>query len=78
MQNTLNLIKEQTGLNLDLCDHFTGIRESNGQKYFNVLLKTRISESKEYDLLKRFADKYNLISIETNGFRRVAIFHSNP
>ena len=36
----------------------------------------RTSESVEYDLLKRFADKYNLISIEPNGLRRVSVFQN--
>lgn len=71
IDQTLKLIKEQTGLNLILCDYFTGIKE---HKYFNVILNQRISESKEYDLLKRFADKYKLISVEPNGLKRIAIY----
>ena len=35
---TLEMIKEQTGLELELCDYFTGIKEHNGRKYFNVIL----------------------------------------
>jgi hypothetical protein len=35
---TLETIKEQTGLVLNLCDHFTGIKEHNGKKYFNIIL----------------------------------------
>ena len=73
---TLELIKEQTGLELDLCDYFTGIKEHNGRKYFNVILSQRTSESKDYDLLKRFADKYKLISVEPNGLKRVAVFQN--
>ena len=73
---TLELIKEQTGLELGLCDCFTGIKEHNGKKYFNVILSQRTSESKDYDLLKRFADKYKLISIEPNGLKRVAVFQN--
>jgi uncharacterized protein YebE (UPF0316 family) len=72
--NVLDLIKEQTGLELELCDYFTGIREHNGRKYFNVILSQRTSESKEYDKLKRFADQYKIISVEPNGLRRVSIF----
>ena len=70
----LELIKDQTGLQLELCDYFTGIKNHNGRKYFNVILSQRTSESKEYNILKRFADKYKLISVEPNGLRRVAIF----
>ena len=72
----LELIKEQTGLKLELCDYFTGIKEHNGRKYFNVILLQRTSESKEYDRLKRFADKYKLISVEPNGLKRVAVFQN--
>ena len=71
---TLELIKEQTGLELELCDYFTGIKEHNSRKYFNVILSQRTSESKEYDVLKRFADKYKLISVIPNGLKRVAVF----
>ena len=74
IQKTLKLIKEQTGLDLKLCPDFTGIKEHNGRKYFNVILSQRTSESKEYDKLKRFADKYKLILVEPNGLTRVAIF----
>jgi hypothetical protein len=73
---TLELIKEQTGLKLELCDYFTGIKEHNKRKYFNVILPQRTSESKEYDILKRFADKYKLISVEPNGLKRVAVFQN--
>lgn len=70
----MELIKHQTGLRLELCDYFTGVREHNGREYFNVILSQRTSESKEYDTLKRFADKYKLISVEPNGLKRVSVF----
>jgi hypothetical protein len=73
---TLELIKEQTGLKLELCDYFTGIKEHNERKYFNVILPQRTSESKEYGILKRFADKYKLISVDPNGLKRVAVFQN--
>ena len=76
IHETLELIKEQIGLKLELCDYFTGIKERNGRKYFNVILQQRTSESKEYDTLKRFADKYRIISIEPNGLNRVAVFQN--
>ena len=72
--DTLDLIKKQIGLELELCDYFTGIKEHNGRKYFNVILSQRTSESKEYDKLKRFAEQYKIISVEPNGLRRVAVF----
>jgi hypothetical protein len=71
---TIEFIEKQTGLTLSLCDYFTGIKEHNGIKYFNVLLSQRTSESIDYDLLKRFADKYKIVSVEPNGLKRVAIF----
>lgn len=73
---TLELIKGQIGLKLELCDYFTGIKEHNGRKYFNVILSQRTSESKDYDTLKRFTDKYKLISVEPNGLKRVAVFQN--
>lgn len=76
VSDTLDLIKDQTGLELELCDYFTGIKKHNGRKYFNVILSQRTSESNEYDKLKRFADKYKLISVEPNGLNRVAVFQN--
>lgn len=73
-KNILDLIKEQIGLELNLCDYFTGIKEHNGQKYFNVILSQRTSESQDFDKLKRFAEQYKLIKVESNGLKRVAVF----
>lgn len=74
ISETLDLIKQQTGLDLDLCDCFTGVLRHNGRSYFNVVLSQIVSESNDYDLLQRFADKYKVISVEPNGLKRVAIF----
>ena len=71
---TLKMIKNQIGLDLNLCDHFTGMQEHDGKKYFNIVLGQKTSESQEYASLLQFADRYQLISIEPNGVRRVAIF----
>jgi hypothetical protein len=76
IHETLELIKNQTGLELELCDNFTGLKEHKGRKYFNVSLPQRTSESKEYDTLKRFASKYKSISVEPNGLKRVAVFQN--
>lgn len=76
-KNILDLIKEQIGLELNLCDYFTGIKEHNGQKYFNVILSQRTSESQDFDKLKRFAEQYKLIKVEPNGLKRVAVFYTN-
>lgn len=71
--DTLELIKKQTGLSLNLCDYYTGIKSYAGKKHFNVVLSQRTSESIEYDILQKFANKYKLISVEPNGLKRVAI-----
>lgn len=72
---TLELIKKSIGLDLKLCDHFTGIKEFSNQRYFNVILNNKISESHDFNMLKNFSEKYNLIKVEPNGLKRVAIFY---
>ena len=74
INSTLKHIEEQIGLKLQLCDYFTGIRESNGDKYLNVILPKRTSEAKEYTQLVRFSDRFKTIRVEPNGLNRVAIF----
>lgn len=71
---TLNMIKEQTGICLELCESFPGLKNTKRGKYFNIVLADRVSESKEYDALEIFAKKYNLIAVEPNGANIVAIF----
>lgn len=74
-QDTLIFIKEHTGVSLDLCDHFVGVRDFRGRKYFNaVLLDQRVSESQDFVKLQKFASKYKLINFEPAGFKRIAIF----
>lgn len=74
MKNVLKIIKKQTGISLNPCDHFEGIHSNNGERYFNVLLSERVSESKVFTDLERFSDKYGMIRVEPNGINRVAIF----
>lgn len=74
IRTTLDMIKTQIGLNLELDDYFSGIKKHKGKPYFNVVLKQRVSESDEYVKLESFAHKYKLIKVEPNGLRRVAIF----
>lgn len=74
ISDTLKLIKDQTGLELQLCDYFTGLQMCEGVNYFNVILKDRVWCSKEYDILTRFANKYNLIRVESCGPNRISIF----
>lgn len=77
IEKTLNLIYYQLGLKLKLCDYFDGLRIMNGLYYFNVILDDPISESRDYDKLLIFSKDYNLIKIEPNGLKRVAIFPNN-
>lgn len=74
MKDTLRLIKEQTGLDLQPCGHFTGIRTCRSGRYFNVELAQRLSVSEEYAVLERFANRLQLIRVEPNGLCRAAIF----
>ena len=70
----LKAIKLYTGLELIPCDYFTGIRECNGLKYFNVILNERVSESLVYVKLLRLNNTSLLLKVEPNGLKRVAIF----
>jgi hypothetical protein len=71
---TLELIKHHTGLQLELCDYFTGVQKSYHGNYFNVILKDPLFTSLEHTILERFADQYGLIQVEPNGYKRLAIF----
>lgn len=74
IENSLKHIKDQTGLSLCLCNYFTGLRNHNGRRYFNVVLKDKVCESLEYEILERFSRKYKTIEVEQSGLKRVAIF----
>lgn len=67
-------IKKQIGLTLTLCDYFTGLRGQKDNRFFNVVLEKKTSESQEYEQLVRFSDKFKTIYIEANGEKRVAIY----
>lgn len=72
--DTLNLIKEQIGLELILCPDFTGLNRKPIGTYFNVVLDERTSESNDYIELERLANNGRLLKVEANGLKRVAIF----
>lgn len=74
IEETLKLIKDYTGLDLQLCDYFTGVKKSAKGEYFNVVLKHPIYESHEHTILERFAKQYKIIQVEPNGYKRLAIF----
>ena len=71
---TLELIKNQIGLDLELCDCFSGVKTLNGKKYFNIVFNQRISESQEYSKLEAFSKKSKHINVEPNGLKRASIF----
>lgn len=74
IEEVLLHIKKQIGLTLTLCDYFTGLRGQKGNKFFNVVLKQKTSESQEYEQLVRFSDKFKTIYVEPNGEKRIAIY----
>ena len=79
IESTLILIKKMVGVDLKLCEHFTGIKDSIKGKYFNVELNEKVSESKEYVKLIQVSKKYKIFNIEQNGLKRLAIFPNiNP
>lgn len=73
MENVISYIKEQIGVELTPCDHFTGIKKLHGRKYFNAILKERCSESKDFDKLLFYQEKLG-IKVEQCGLNRVSIF----
>jgi|GEM_PF-5141035 len=75
--DTLLMIEKQIGLDLKLCDYFTGLNQSPNGQYFNVVLSKRTSESDEYTKLVMFALRYKSIKVEPNGLYRVAIYPLN-
>ncbi len=74
VSKTINLIKTQIGVELELDDYFTGLKYHKGKPYFNVKINDPVSESKIYTQLDSFSKKYGLISIEPNGNKRIAVF----
>ncbi len=74
IEEVLKSIKDQTGIELALCDYFTGMNTCPNGDYFNVVLTKQIFDSMDYVRLSVFAEKYKTIRVEPNGVRRVAIF----
>jgi hypothetical protein len=80
IDNTLQQIKEQTGMSLTLCDYFTGIKTGVDKKeYFNVLLSEPIYaymgiECNEYGKLKGLVKSGVISDVAPNGVKRVAIY----
>lgn len=67
-------IKIQIGIELMLCDYFTGIRKHNGKEYFNVILKRQVWMSEEYPKLLNLCEKGVISRVEPNGVNRLSIF----
>lgn len=74
IQAKLQAIKKLTGLDLTLCDYFTGVNESNGSKYFNIILEERVSESLIYTKLLGVINTGIISRVEPNGLKRLAIY----
>lgn len=79
MIDTVKYLKKQVGIDVKLCDHFTGIRGQENNKFINIILKDQTCESKDYDLLISYIERYNSVfkHAEPNGMRRVALFFNN-
>ena len=77
IESVIKSVKEIFGIELTLCDYFTGIRtlDSTGEIYFNIVLDERISHSsKEFNFLNKLV-KYGIINrFDQNGLKRVALF----
>lgn len=72
--NTLKKIKDQTGLELKLCDCFTGVSYLDGAPYFNVVLEQRLNYNNPVmNTLERYFKQYGGFRIEPNGVHRLAI-----
>lgn len=74
ISDTLKLIKEQTGLELELCDYFTGLNEHCGKQYFNIITNEPVFASKTYNTLIRLSENGIISKVEPNGAYRLAIF----
>lgn len=68
----LEFIKDQIGLELELCDYFTEVQDGNGNPGFNVTLKDRLWGSQEYNKLIRLQQNSAVLAeIQPNGVRRL-------
>lgn len=74
IEATLLKIKEQIGLNLNLCDYFTGIYKCGSKEYFNVIIEDSIVGGKTYDKIRSLIKLGIISNCEPNGVHRVAIF----
>jgi len=73
IQKTLDLIKNQIGLTLNLCDCFPGMHKRAGMQYFNVVLNEPTFFSRDFNKLVS-ASNYLKIKVSENGDKRVAIY----
>lgn len=74
IDEVMQQIKDHTGLNIILCDHFTGIRNYATREGFNVILNEDICASREYGVLERLTKTGIISGIESNGVRRVVLY----
>lgn len=68
-------IREQIGVVVEPCDYFTGVRQTGGLAYVNLMLRQRTSESRDFDAIERLCACSSMIErVEPNGPTRVAAF----
>ena len=67
-------INEFCGLQLVKCNDFPGVIKNGNKEYFNVILKKRVWDSREYLELERLVNKGIISAVGPNGVYRVAVF----
>lgn len=72
IKETLEYIFAHTGLELEECKDFPGIRKNPHGHYFSVTIRDRVWCSQEYVKLERLALR-GRIKVAPNGLRRISI-----
>jgi len=73
IEETLKYVKDMLNIDLTLCDYFTGIREFQGDKYFNIEVEKKYDDP-TINALKRLSKQYGKIKdLQPNGVTRWAI-----
>lgn len=72
INETLIEIESKLGLKLKLYDGI--LKTFNGVKYFDVELKEDVWNSKEYQRLIIYCNKYDTFKVQQTGYKRAGIF----
>lgn len=68
-------INKSLNLKTDPCDYFTGVRKGNDGEYINLIITTRVSESREFVEIEKLCKISKTIrKVEPNGVNRVAVY----